>query len=113
MEFNYTGTNNDTIQLWVNPTLGGSAPLATDPTTTSGLGWIDQLGEFMIKSGSSTGAQVDELNIGNTYEDVTPAAVPEPAVAALLLLGSGLVGRELRRRSVSRILQHRRFCEED
>jgi hypothetical protein len=98
MEFNYNGNGADTVQLWVNPTLGNSAPLLTDPSTTSGVGWIDQLGEFMVKSGSSTQGQVDEINIGTTYADVTPSIVPEPTAGSLLCLGIAGAMLVLRRR---------------
>jgi len=97
MDFNYNGSGTDTIQLWVNPTLGGSAPLGTDASITTGNGFLDQLGEFMVKSGTGVAATLDEINIGTTYGDVTP--VPEPATASLFLVSaiSGLV--VLRRRA--------------
>jgi hypothetical protein len=100
MEFNYNGSGTDTIQLWVNPTLGGAAPLGTDVTTTTGNGWIDQLGEFMVKNGATTVATVDEINIGNTYGDVV--SVPEPSTLALGLIG-GIMGLVVvfRRRAIA------------
>ena len=89
MEFNYNGSGTDTIQLWVNPTLGGAAPLGTDLSTTTGNGWMDQLGEFMVKNGATTVATVDEINIGTTYSNVV--SVPEPSTLALSLIG-GFMG---------------------
>jgi PEP-CTERM motif len=99
MEFNYNGSGADSIQLWVNPTLGGSTPQLSDPTTTTGNGWLDPLGEFMIKSGSGVTASFDEIRIGNSFSDVTPSSVPEPGSAMLLCAGVAAAAWMSRRRS--------------
>ncbi|HKW28644.1 MAG TPA: PEP-CTERM sorting domain-containing protein [Verrucomicrobiae bacterium] len=77
-----------TASLWVNPdssTFGNTAPTAT--ATLSGLTAtaIDNVG---FKAQSGTGAfLVDNLLIGTTWADVTPAGVPEPSTFALAGLG--------------------------
>src|SRR5674476_97670 len=77
-----------TASLWINPTPGAAAPTAT--ATLSGITAtaIDNVG---VKAQTGTGTfLVDNLLIGTTWADVTPAiAVPEPGTLALL--GGGAV----------------------
>jgi hypothetical protein len=86
------------VNLWLDPTPGGSQPAATETLTgATGTTAIDNVG---FKTQGTTGAfLVDNLLIGTTWSDVTPSSVPEPstfAFAALGLLG-GFIAR-LRRR---------------
>ena len=93
-----------TASLWINPgasTFGGTEPTAT--ATLSGLtvsgaygsgggsyGNIDNVG-FKAQSAAGGPYLVDNLLIGTTWADVTPAsAVPEPA--SLALAGLGILG---------------------
>lgn len=104
MEFivdNSTATA-DTVDVWINPTLNGTAPVGT-PNLTYALqdlsaldGLRVQSGGFNATYGSVGGAQqVDEINIGDTPFDVEP--VPEPASMALAVLG-GLALLGMRRK---------------
>jgi hypothetical protein len=101
MEFTWNGgVGTDTEQIWVDPTLGGSMPLGTDPTTTS-TGYLDQGGYFMIRGGSTFNGILDEINIGDTFSDVTPGAVPEPSTGAMLIFGFVIGGGIFLRRKLA------------
>lgn len=88
-------SGNDTVNLWVNPTLNGIEPATADATMTN----YDLVGGFQQLAfrydGNST-MLFDEFRMGETFADVTP--VPEPSTYALLggLAALGLV--YLRRR---------------
>jgi hypothetical protein len=88
--------SSDTASLWIDPALGGTPLGAPDVTVASplapsefgGLYWSD-----------TWGWTYDELRIGTTLADVTPAPAPapEPAtwtlIAGAAVLLSGLRGR--------------------
>jgi hypothetical protein len=88
--------SSDTASLWIDPTLGG-APLGTpDVTVTSpfapsgfgGLYWSD-----------TWGWTYDELRIGTTLADVTPASAPVPEPPTwTILAGAALLAGWLRAR---------------
>ncbi len=83
----FSATGNDTFTLFVNPTLGVE-PLTGAVKSNSNVGSVVGLTIY------STGAlRIDELRLGQTFADVTPAAtaVPEPTSLALLLLGVGAI----------------------
>jgi hypothetical protein len=92
-----------TATLWINPTassFGGTAPAAD--TTLTGIAAtttaVDNVG-FKAQAAAGGPYLVDNLLIGTTWADVTPAGVPEPttlAFAALGLLG-GIMLRFRRR----------------
>lgn len=78
-----------TASLWVDPdasTFGGTAPTAT--ATLSGLTAtaIDNVG-FKAQSSAGGPYLIDNIFIGTTWADVTPAGVPEPATIAFAALG--------------------------
>jgi hypothetical protein len=79
----------DTFSLFVNPQLGGDAGAAAAVNGFIDAGSIAGIGLF-----GSRGWSIDEIRIGDSLADVTPAAVPEPAtwmltsVALLGLLGT-------------------------
>ncbi len=92
--FNPAGTNDDTFNLWVNPsssTLGTSTP----PTpgivnATSGRPDANNIGGVALFDNSQLGFwTMDELRIGTSWQDVTP--VPEPSTATILIGASLLV----------------------
>ncbi|MFD1614489.1 T9SS type A sorting domain-containing protein [Gelatiniphilus marinus] len=73
--FNYD-IDNDTVNAWVNPTLGASEPSAeiSEPSGSSG----NTFTQFMIRQDSATetpGIVMDELRIGTTWSSVTPATL--------------------------------------
>jgi hypothetical protein len=96
------GATNDIAQMWINPdasTFGaGSSPAAT-LTSAPGPAIADsstQIQSFNLRNVNTVGApdvQFDELRVGTTWADVTPAAVvvPEPAAFLFLLVSCGLV----------------------
>ncbi|HEX8203061.1 MAG TPA: PEP-CTERM sorting domain-containing protein [Isosphaeraceae bacterium] len=81
-------TGTDLLTLWVNRPLGGGDPTSFDAQKAD----LD-LVSFNALVIYSTGAfSIDEIRIGQTYADVTPAvaAVPEPST--LLSAASGVTG---------------------
>jgi hypothetical protein len=98
----------DTSSLWINPQLGLSSAPSPDFTSNSGEagGFGDNLVDvFDLASnpGDPTGGNgvvVDEVRVGTTFADVTPAgaALPEPGGLGLVTLGAGLLLRGRRAR---------------
>lgn len=76
------GLTNDTVALWINPTLGGSEPsatvleLAADKVTTD----VDTVYAVAIRQGAATSAPrgtLDGVRVGTTWADVTgPLSAP-------------------------------------
>jgi hypothetical protein len=87
-----------TASLWIDPTPGAAAPTATASLSGITATAIDDVG-FKAQSAAGGPYLVDNLLIGTTWADVTPAAVPEPSTLALTGLGFlGLAGcRRMRR----------------
>ncbi len=91
------GTGN----LWIDPTPGASAPTATATITGLTSTAVDNVG-FKAQSAAGGPYYVDNLLIGTTWADVTPAAAPEPSTLALAgfgglcLLGLGTRFRRIR-----------------
>jgi len=89
-----------TASLWVDPdssTFGGTAPTAT--ATLSGITAtaVDNVG-FKAQSAAGGPYSIDNVLIGTTWADVTPAAVPEPSTFALAGAGLGIMFMMIRRR---------------
>jgi len=85
-----------TVNLYVDPTPGGSqpgTPTATQSTATA-INSVADVG-FKIQSATTTGNfDIGNLLIAPDWADVTPQAVPEPSTLALAGLGLlGLVAR--------------------
>ena len=86
-----------TASLWINPTPGGSEP--TPDATLASLSATD-IANVGFKAQSTTGSPtyiVDNLLVGTTWGDVTPA-IPEPSTIALAAAGLGLMMTVIRRR---------------
>lgn len=85
-------------ELFINPTPGSVEP-GTAAATLSGLQFssLDRIG---YETGDDAGSQwsLDEIRLGATFADVAPA-IPEPASAALLLIGAAALGGRRRRLS--------------
>ncbi len=77
---------NETFNLWVNPTLGGSLGAANATHTTSS-DWGDLYTNAFNLRPSTLGAMtIDEFRMGQSFADVTPfTVIPEPATWALLV----------------------------
>lgn len=106
-----TSNNNDTVAIYVNPaastfadntkengTNSSPAAISSYYAAVNGLGSAtldaDFIRNFILNShtantANSNSVQFDELRIGNTWADVTPAAIPESsavmAVAAVVV----------------------------
>ena len=83
MEDIVNSSGPDTLNLWVNPTAGAASPPVT-PDATVGLTVGSITGIQLVTSGNYS---FDEVRIGTTYADVTPA-VPEPATLGLVAIGA-------------------------
>ena len=101
-------TNDDTIRVWVNPSLDGlgSADFVFNGTTSAGMPnfYVSENGSYQtrgvvldfISNGLVAGStSVDEIRIGTTLQDV--GVIPEPASALLLIAGGCLSGLRRRR----------------
>lgn len=81
--------SSPTVSLFLDPTPGGSQPGTPDATQigTTAVTSVDDVG-FKAQSSTSVGQFViDDLEIGTSWSDVTPASVPEPSLYALSGLG--------------------------
>lgn len=105
-----TGTGNDAVSLWINPDASsfgaGTAPTATASVANDGsvtdLARIASFTLFDNSANEPTG-QIDDLRVGVSWADVTPAAVPEPSVVTLGILGGvALIWATRLRRGASR-----------
>ena len=94
------GTDSS-FHLWVDPgSLGGGDPgLGTANASLTGLDVADiGFGTLGMYAGATAGqASLDEFRFGETFADVTPSAIPEPATVGMLGLGA-LVVMLLRRK---------------
>jgi hypothetical protein len=94
----FVSGSSDTSSLWIDPTLGQSSAPATLLTETGlqngGFG-DNAVDSFALASNlglPTAGLTVDEVRVGTTFADVTPAGiVPEPS-SLVTLLGAGAIG---------------------
>lgn len=96
------GVGDDTVSLWVNPTPGGSQPVADVSFGNSALADSAGLQVLGIKAQSATTQgnwNLDTLRIGTAWADVTPVTVPEPSTLVLVASGLALMFGAIRRRS--------------
>jgi hypothetical protein len=92
-----TGTGNDEAALWINPdvsTFGADSAPTANVSVSNGNTVLDmqRLASFTIFQNSvnqPTGL-IDDLRIGLTWADVTPA-VPEPSTSALGVVGLAIL----------------------
>ena len=91
-----TSKTYNSVSFWLNPAYGDSAtPIAT-ASITSGNANLGQLGlttANLSAAGGTGSVTYDFANfaVGTTWQDVVPAAVPEPASLGLALVGLGLL----------------------
>ncbi len=93
---NSSGTS--TLNLWINPATGVEYPIINSNMTYSPTDSIGNISSIGMLDGYYSNSY-DEIRIGTTYADVTPA-VPEPDTLRLMGIGSlALIGgMALRRR---------------
>lgn len=101
-----SGTGNDVSRLWINPTSAtfGDEAAPTATLTSTGGTDIASINSFLIRGASgSPGGVFDELRIGSTWAEVTPAAIPEPStyVAIFGALALGAVACVRRRKAIA------------
>jgi hypothetical protein len=78
LKYDLNGSSNDIASLWVNPTsLGGTEPsgqVTNNGSTTPGTAF----GSICLRNATATpNAEIDEIRVGNTWADVTPAGSPK------------------------------------
>ncbi|MGC3956447.1 MAG: immunoglobulin domain-containing protein [Verrucomicrobiota bacterium] len=106
--FNTGSTTDDTITLWINPVLDGvePAPGTADVAETTVSGATDYtvgLQYLHLRANSSTASgvnEVDNIRVGSTWAEVTPAgsgqpptSTAQPHITGSFLTPSGLVLR--------------------
>jgi hypothetical protein len=80
-----SGASNDVVKMWVNPNLGTTEPTANYTVTNNGTADLANLNRVFIRQDSATATpfvEMDEMRIGSTWADVTPAAVVATAPGA-------------------------------
>lgn len=89
------GQLNDEVTLWVNPTnLGAAEDSGSMISISSGMDGSKSAGRLTLSRGPNV--ILDELRIGQTWADVTPAGEPpKQPIFAIAVLGCGLVAAGL------------------
>ncbi len=102
------GANDDVVDLWVNPALGGTETTATIPNVTaSTVTDATGIGAVFLRQGSSTAAstqQVDAILAGTTWASVTPggsAASPALTLGTINAFGNVVTGSNSTAQTVS------------
>lgn len=97
--------NDETINVWINPTLTQTNPIGAPQISYSGqdLSLLNAIrlqgGGVNATYGSLPGSEtVSDINIGDTPFDVEP--LPEPGALGLVTLGGGIVFAVIRRRNL-------------
>ncbi|OFX21053.1 MAG: hypothetical protein A2033_10530 [Bacteroidetes bacterium GWA2_31_9] len=81
-----SGTGNDIVKLWVNPTLGASEPAVTLTATNTGGNDLTKVTRLLIRQDSGTetpSIEMDEIRIGTNWADVTPTGVAANPVTSI------------------------------
>jgi len=94
-----SGSNAETVELWLNPTTSDESQLGAATATISGNildSTNNQFNQFDFTSGDGDGFGIDEVAVGETFNDVVP--VPEPTSMSMALAIGGWLGVMRRRR---------------
>jgi signal transduction histidine kinase len=84
------GTANDEVTLWVNPTnLGGGEDSGNKISIRTGADGDKSAGRLTLSRGPNV--NLDELRIGQTWAEVTPADEPSHQWIMVMVLAGGLV----------------------
>jgi len=84
-------SSSNVVSLWVNPTLGVTPSGAPDSYVSASTNM--NILYYSTRTSAANILEFDELRIGETYADVTPFVVPEPALLGVLALGGLLLRR--------------------
>ena len=89
------GVADDEVTLWVNPTtLGITEDISNKISISTGMDGSKSAGRFVLSRGPNV--NFDELRIGQTWADVTPAGKPpEQPILVVAVLACGLVAAGL------------------
>lgn len=87
-----SGTGNDVVKIWVNPTPGGTEPSYSATATNTGTD-LSNVNRILIRQDGTSATpfiEMDEFRIGNIWSDVTPAGTSAPTVTtqAATLIGT-------------------------
>jgi hypothetical protein len=104
-----SGSNNDVVSIWINPTSSTFANDANKPTSTFAITTgtdfnpgASGISALSIMHGSGLAGMpsllIDEVRVGTTWADVTPSGIPEPSSIALLAGGFILCATTMMRR---------------
>ena len=105
LQMDNSTTTADTLNMWINPTLGGAGPTGTEYTYS--LQDLTSINGIRMASGNTNATfglqpgmqQYDEFRVGDTFADVSPIVTPEPTVMALAGLGGATLLAFRRRRA--------------
>lgn len=90
LKYTFDSVNGDSASLFINPTPGSAEPGAQLTVTAGTALNLNTTGirSFFVRNNSvePDTLLIDELRIGDSWADVTPA-VPEPGTTALAILG--------------------------
>ena len=95
LKYMFDAVNGDSASLFINPTPGTAEPaaqLTVSAGTNLTLGTPPGIKSFFVRNNSvePDALLIDELRVGETWEDVTPP-IPEPTTGALALIGVCLI----------------------
>jgi hypothetical protein len=83
---------DDAVNLWVNPALGGAEPAATIPNVTFANADATTITAFYVRQGTAASAstqRVDAILAGTTWASVTPSTVVTPTISVAAGLNAG------------------------
>jgi len=88
------GTADDEVTLWVNPVaLGAGEDLGNKASTDTGVDGTKSAGRLTLSRGPQV--SIDELRIGQTWAEVTPAHEPPHQLLMVGVLAGGLIAASL------------------
>ena len=99
--------NVDTAWLWINPSLSAEPDVATAMAMSTGNFTFNRIRPFAGNPNAASGnigaeGYFDEIRIGETFNDVTLAPIPEPSTFAMFGLGALFLGWQMMRRRRNR-----------